>query len=501
MIYKRHNLRYITCIVLLVGLTLSCKKTDTGKDPQPKEEVPTPTAISFFAIEKKFNPNVQSDILFEIKGDTIWGNLSKLQSTVVPSFTSSTSKITINSTPQISGTSVVDFRNTTTYSLYNNKGEKHDYVIKINWNDSLPHLSINTEGGIAITSKDNYQNATITIDGRNIYPNYSGNTQIKGRGNTTWAYPKKPYRLKLTTQSELLGLPADKDWVLLANYLDETHLLNSIALQLGKNFNVPFSNTGIPVEVTINGVYKGLYLFTEQIEVASNRVNIGNDGTLLELDTYYDEDYKFKSNNFQLPVMLKEPKLENASQLLPIKNQFQAMEDLIASPSFPNNNYIDFIDTASLVGYLMVFMITDNEEINHPKSIYMNKTASGKFVMGPVWDFDWAYGYEGPQKHFSHYNKFFWQGTQAKAGTKFFSKFLSDPKITALIKKRWATFSNTNNLQTFVDEWAYKIEGARNRDYAVWARGNVSYQTDISALKNWLSNRLSYLTTYINGWQ
>ena len=75
----------------------------------------------------------------------------------------------------------------------------------------------------------------------------------------------------------------------------------------------------------------------------------------------------------------------------------------------------------SIANFLIVFMLTDNEEINHPKSVFMNKAANGKFVMGPVWDFDWAYGYEGTEKHFSHYQSF-WTGTKAKAG--FFSRFL-----------------------------------------------------------------------------
>lgn len=177
------------------------------------------------------------------------------------------------------------------------------------------------------------------------------------------------------------------------------------------------------------------------------------------------------------------------------------MENLVAASTFPNNNYRDYIDAESIVNYLMVFMLTDNEEMNHPKSIYMNKTATGKYIMGPLWDFDWAYGYEGSSRHFIKYNTFFWTGSKAADGTRFFSRFLSDPVITQLLKQKWTAFttSYSNELIQFINDQSYIVEGARNRDYILWKRGNANYSTDIGLLKTWMNNRISYLTAYING--
>jgi len=488
-------------LALLSAVLPSCSKSDQDKkikDPPVVDTRDSTVQISSFVIEKKNNPQLPGDIVFQIKGDSITGKLSKFHYSIIPTFTSNAAKVTVSGIEQASATNTVDLRHNVTYSFFAENGKKYDYKIGIAWNDSLPHISISTAGNAPIDSKETYRQATINIDGKNIYSNYSGTTQIKGRGNSTWGYPKKPYRLKLDKKAELFGLSAEKDWVLLANYLDETHLLNSIALNAGKKLNIPFTNSAIPVELTINGEYKGLYLFTEQVEVESNRVNVGDDGLLLELDSYFDEDPKFRSDHFQLPVMIKDPDVNNPSELAAIKAQFQQMEDLVSAASFPANNYSDYIDTESFVNYLIVFLLTDNEEMNHPKSIYMNKKANGKFVLGPLWDFDWAYGYEGSGYHFSYYNGFFWQGTGAGIGTKFFSRFLSDPKITASLKQKWAAFSANNELHAFIDHWVFILKGARERDYSIWKRGNISYETDIAALKAWLSNRITYLTTYIN---
>ena len=46
--------------------------------------------------------------------------------------------------------------------------------------------------------------------------------KIRGHGNTSWNWPNKPYKMKFDEKAALLGLPAGKTWILLANYVDRT---------------------------------------------------------------------------------------------------------------------------------------------------------------------------------------------------------------------------------------------------------------------------------------
>ena len=147
-------------------------------------------------------------------------------------------------------------------------------------------------------------------------------------------------------------------------------------------------------------------------------------------------------------------------------------------------------------------MLTGNEEINHPKSIFMHKAKTGKFSVGPLWDFDWAYGYGINQNfvHFGAFNRpFFWPSPSV--GTNFFSPFLKDPKIKTLLKSKWADFRKNkfNDLMTFISDYAFMIEDARSRDYQKWKRGSPDPKTDINALKTWMQNRGNYLDGYIGG--
>ena len=456
--------------------------------------------ISAYSVEKSKNPELRTDVHFEIMGDTIYGRLDPDHPGLIPTFSSISQSVHINGAVQNEPVSAVNFNGEVVYSLASSKGFKKNYFIKISWNKkvAIPHLYIITEGNADITSKNNYLQADISIDGRNIYSDYTGTTRIKGRGNSTWGLPKKPYRLKLDSKASLLGLSTEKDWVLLANYLDGTDMLNAIAMKLGKLLNMPYTNNIIPVELTLNGTYKGLYMFTEQVEAESSRVNTGDEGVLLELDKNFDEPWQFKSASFNLPVMVKYPDVTSNEELTTIKAQFEQMEALIAAPDFPGNNYLDLIDGGSVADYLIVYMLTDNEEINHPKSTYIYKTSTGKYTMGPIWDFDWAFGYEGSNTHFSSYSRpLFW--SSSSVGTLFFSRFLSDPQIKEMVRQKWSDFKSgkLTELLAFADEYSTLIEGARYYDYQLWKRGVADFTNEVSNLKTWLNNRVSYLDTYI----
>ncbi len=106
----------------------------------------------------------------------------------------------------------------------------------------VARMDITVDGGMAITSKDKsaYQGCTIKIEADTVAWNYEGRGRIRGRGNSTWEwYPKKPYRIKLDEKVEILGLDANKDWVLLANYRDPTNLMNTFVFEMGQGLGMP----------------------------------------------------------------------------------------------------------------------------------------------------------------------------------------------------------------------------------------------------------------------
>lgn len=335
--------------------------------------------------------------------------------------------------------------------------------------------------------------------------------RIRGRGNSTWVMPKKPYRIKLDQATSVLGLHAAKDWILLANYQDYTFMTNAVAMKIGQQLGMPFTNTIIPVDVTVNGVYQGNYNLTQQIELKAGRVDLGEDGLLLELDSNFDEEFQFKSAAYSLPVMIKSPDIKNPAQFDKIKNDFEAFEALVKASNFPKNNYGNLFDKQQLVNYLIVYNLTANFELKHPKSVFLHKSVNGKYTMGPVWDFDWGFGWdEVIRKYFQAPTAPLLKPGDTNKGTVFFSRLLTDPEIKSLYKSTWANYRDHKfeDLLKYVEHTAASIRDSQPKDVTKWKTTRYEFATwsvyasDLPTikkeLKTYLRLRANYITSYVN---
>ncbi|MCA5006692.1 CotH kinase family protein [Sphingobacterium bovistauri] len=477
----------------------SCSKSSTNVDTDEEEEI---IEISSFYFSQEQNPFLQEDLTLTVKDNIYTTDLSKLHAKpLIPTFKTNAVKVLVNNVAQESGVTSRDFSQPVKYSFIGAKGGKRDVTIRVTWtNFEIPQFNIAIENNQEVTDKEKYLKATFRIDGKTFYSSFDAPTEIRGRGNSTWGLPKKPYRLRLNTKASILGLPEARNWVLLANYLDPSLMCNAVAMRIGRDLKVPFTNDIIPVDLTINGTYRGSYVLTQHLEVAENRINITKAGYLFELDTYYDEEYKFRSSNYNLPMMIKSPELDNQTQVTPIKADFEELEKLIFANDFPNNGYRDKLDIDVFAKYLLVYILTGNEELNHPKSTYMHKIPNGKFSFGPIWDFDWAYGYEANRVHFSNPTReFFW--SENNLGSKYFRRLLSDPEVKKAFKNHWQNYKSTQfgSLLQFVDEYAALIKDSKARDEQVWKKGK-NFESEVSRLKSYLDARRGYIDNMVSNY-
>lgn len=377
--------------------------------------------------------------------------------------------------------------------------EKLDESIKA----VVPEISIQIDGNQEVKEKEVYLTATVSIKGNGVYPDLAPiKTRIKGRGNSTWELPKKPYKLKLDNKASLLGLGAAKEWVLLANYQDYTLMTNAIAMKIGQQLAMPFTNTIIPADLIVNGTYRGSYNLTQQIEVKENRVDLGKDDLLLELDSNFDEAYKFKSKGLNLPVMVKNPDITAPAILDEIKAGFEAFEQLLLDSKFPGNNYGDYIDKQQLVNFLVVNNLTGNFEVNHPKSVFIHKATGGKYTMGPIWDFDWGFGMdEDSHKYFSWTNVPLLKDGDTRLGAKFLSIFMKDPEIRSLYKQTWKNYKNGKfeALLSYIETYAATIRDSQKKDYERWKVGDNNLPKSKADMKIYLRKRAAYIDAYVNG--
>ena len=365
-----------------------------------------------------------------------------------------------------------------------------------------------------LTEKETYLSAVISINsegtGLDLDPTP---VNIKGRGNTTWNYRKKPYRLKFDSKVPLLGLKKGKSYALIGDYIDCTLMRNPIALKTAQLLGMPYTNHFIPVRVYFNDILKGYYFLTEKVGINGASVNIDETtGILFEIDENYDEGYKFKSKYYKMPVMVKDPDFDEIAAELgttPSKlltkwqNDYNAMEKVVNSGGDP----WQYIDLDSFVDYVLVYTLTGNSELGKGKSTYIYKGAVGeKYYFGPVWDFDWAYNYDNLKENKPYTKLILNNYGLFKTTNKFIGALCKNSKFKTAFKARWNEFK-TNiypQLLEFIDEYADIIEPAAIENGQLWGsqllvtRGSLQFRQNLETLKTWIQNRVDFISTNSN---
>ncbi|MBR1468800.1 MAG: CotH kinase family protein [Prevotella sp.] len=404
------------------------------------------------------------------------------------------------------------------------------YRVHIDWltdrSTNVPTVNIDVEDGRLITSKKNFVNATITIDGAAVFPSMEPTEmQIRGRGNTSWqSYDswydywyelgysyygyKNPYRMKFPEKRKPFGLTNGKNWVLLANKQTGSMMTNAIGMKAACLVGTEGANHIVPVELYLNGTYYGNYNFTEKVGLSNNSIELADESraTLLELDTYFDETYKFTSDPYKLPVNIKEPEFdEEGSTLLTqelIEREFNYFMQVVKD----GRKLSDIVDIESLAKYLMLNDLIANHEIKHPKSTFLYNpgvmTAKSKFYFGPVWDLDWAFGYETNRTYFTAEQTIDLYNSKTFAARQFISdlRYVSTDLDKAYYRI-WKHFveHQLDELIDFCDDYYAYARPSLEHNADFWADG-LNYESIKENAKKWLRARaesvFSKLTPY-----
>lgn len=481
--------------------------------------------ISAFAFTKAANPALNADVELTITSaeeayvHKIGGNipcwLEDLH--LAASFTSG-NPVKVNGVVQESGKTVNDFSGPVAYTVLTNEGTQLTYLVEVDHFTGLPVVIINTEDGKPVTSRDDWMNATIRIQGMGSFEDLPTMvTEIRGRGNTTWEWPKKPYALKLDSKASLLGMPKHKRWVLLANFMDRTMLRNRIAFKIAESTSLAWTPRNEIVELIFNGRHQGNYMLVEHIKEDKNRVNISDDGYILELDFHFNNEVQWISPHGQsyfsqngIPFAVKFPDEDEitAQQLNWIKNYIDQAGQTLYGPDFcdPENGYRKFLDMQSFVDYWLVFELCINHELANPGSVFMYKDSDTKLFAGPIWDFDWGtFSYQAsPQA----------KGKLFMTEAIWYKQLFKDPEFLALAKERWnALKSAFDRIPEFLDREHERLALSAELNFRMWDPaesrymngGNpingdesLSYSSAVERMRKILVERIQTLDEKIN---
>ena len=353
----------------------------------------------------------------------------------------------------------------------------------------LPVVSIITDGS-EINKKDWLKDTQIDIDGTSL----SGD--IKGRGNSSWIFPKKSFSLKLSEKSSVLDMPSHKRWVLISNIRDSSLLRNYFAAYLGNE--VFTGNCWNPsfkfVDLVMNGEYWGNYIIGEHIKIAKNRVNIkdisdedagaGNGGFIVEVNFWMDEDFNFVTER-NVIFSLKDPDKVSSDIQEYVKTTIQKAEDILFRDDFKDSDkgYANVFDVDSVIDWYLVNEITSNLDAAFKSSVYMyydNK--DGKIHMGPNWDFDRSCGLNQIKIDALHIRDSIWM-----------QRFFEDENFENKVKERYKEVRDgLSEAVNEIESVAETISVSAYLDHSRWEI-DKDYKAQVDKLVSWLNERLAFL--------
>ncbi|AEA43361.1 CotH kinase family protein [Fluviicola taffensis] len=417
----------------------------------------------------------------------------------------------------------------------------------------LPIVEINTNGNVIQNDPKVMADMKIRFNGQGIRnymsdsPNeYNGKIGIEYRGNYSLSLPQKPYALETwdingnAIDSSLLGMPAESDWVLLANYNDKSFARNILPFHLFDSMDHYATRMRL-VDVVMNGEYQGIYLLGEKIKRDNNRVDVNKldpteiagvdltGGYILKIDYWNNNDswllnhspIGFPGLDVHMVYVYPKPEDLMPQQTTYIQNFIDDYEDALYGSNFahPSLGYRAFIDVPSFIDYFIVNEVCRNGD-GFKKSRFFSKDKDKvdgtvkKMKAGPVWDFDWA-------------EKDMWSGSED--GSQFmygacdqdvnapgwYIRLLEDTLFANELRCRYDDMRRSILKESYIyakiDSVAQAVNESQVWHYQTWghlgsATGtpevqapSQTYAEEVQRLKSWFQRRLEWLDINMPG--
>ena len=415
---------------------------------------------------------------------------------------------------------------------------------------NLPIVIINTHNKILSDSTTLVSIGIIDngINQRNnitdAYNNYNGKGMLRFRGHSSKIFEKKPYSIETCDAggnelvTSLLGMPPETDWNLIAMYQDKSLIRVPMTYDFARKTG-RYAARFKTVEVVLNGEYRGIYSFMEKPNRNKNRIDVSKmvptdnffpaitGGYILKIDRA-DEAGWFSllegnaQNNAHFYYQYVYPRSSTITshQKNYIRSFIDSFETVMSSPYFadPLIGYQKYIDTESFIDYFIINELSKNVD-GYRLSTYLykdNVAKGGKLHIGPIWDYDIAW------YNCNHGNSFDPTGWQHQLTDTVYpipmwwNRFMQDTSFTNKLYCRWnqlrKNFLTNNYLHQYIDSTVLAMHESQQRNFIQWPilgayiypnpqnQINATYQSEVDDLKNWITNRISWLDWAITGY-
>jgi hypothetical protein len=412
-----------------------------------------------------------------------------------------------------------------------------DYTVFAGSADNgIPIVFVDTLDGREIDCRYEYISAQMRIIDSSVNPYgtglYWGPVTIKGRGNSSWHMPKKGYNFTIGNNAQILDMTRSNDWLLIANYSDKSLMRNFTAYEFSRDLGADFAPKLRFVDLVLNGEYVGTYNIGERIKIRPGRLDFPRirAGTadeyeltgsyVLEVnsrDKWDPHEVIFETPRINLTrrdhfISIKQPGAHNLPPAAYeyIKNYFTEAENALFGNDFkdPEIGYRAYIDTASVIDWLIVNEVYKNCDATFHTSVYFYKPRGEKLHMGPVWDFDIG---GGNIDYAGCYDPHGWHVRNSE----WMRRMFEDEAFVMEFIDRWNYIMDNGYFDRFfqrIGDTAELLEKSQRMNFRRWPilgvyvwpnAANVhlrtTYMSEVDYLRNWLTRRVEWLDREIRG--
>jgi hypothetical protein len=346
----------------------------------------------------------------------------------------------------------------------------------------------------------------------------------------------------------LLGMPKNADWALVSCFSDKTCVRNALTYAIGRDLAVPMGRWAPRMrwaEVYFDGVYQGVYSVVERVKDDKSRVNLPDplptappneiaymvsaNGDHRSIGTFKAADEFFDQRGRMMPPALnnrrwkyRTPNSENITA--PQKAYLQMAIDKVFNTLESGGNWREAIDAPSWIDYFLVSEFTNNVDATF-KSWYLYKmpdSMGAKWYMGPIWDFDLAYGNANYYFRYCATNTVIGPLPKVSPGADkdlppppYAMAALNDPAFQNDMRCRWNSLRANKGaldiarIEERIDAFVQHVKPAKARDTAKWKNIGVyvwpnnyvgaTFEDEVKYLKFWIRTRLAWVDAKLPG--
>ncbi|MBR3837415.1 MAG: CotH kinase family protein [Clostridia bacterium] len=388
---------------------------------------------------------------------------------------------------------------------------------------NIPVLYIETEGREAITSKSQYSSATLSLDGADtdIKSVMETHIRVRGRGNSTWKWDKKPYKIHFDEPVSILGLPAAEEWALFSNYADKSLMRNRLAQKMASTLSFAYCPTQEYVDLFLNGEYLGVYTIGEHLEEGSGRVEVTHDMSRRDCGYFMEaggvvSGVDVKGMNYFHAGLVKFVLVKGPEYNTLTSEQFEFIKQYMLSADRAvksGDGYEEYLDMETLVDWLIMIELTNNTDCAWRRSTYFTKDPGEKIKLGPVWDFDLAFG--NFSKDVEGFNTWVSTSEDDYVGETWSTHLLEDPEFQETFRSRWKEVKDDllECALNTIDEDYETLYPSAKENFERWdilgrkvaferhdTKYYKTYASQIQYLKDFLVKRAAWIDGQVEAW-